>query len=131
MRLLDLGDIQTPQRAVVLGQLIGLPKFGKRDLTLRRIKQSGEPGYVGFNQLIELDAEGNPGIKTVTEQGRVRFHRVDLDDISGEELLVRGLEDRVLVITTGQGFVRPGDRVDPVPEQQLARLNKNVDRDLE
>lgn len=66
--------------------------------------------------LLTLDDAGVIGVKTVTDDGVVQFHPVELVRSSAESLWVRGLPEHARVITVGQGFVRAGDRVEAVAE---------------
>lgn len=64
--------------------------------------------------LLTLDAEGNIGVKTVDENNRVRFYPVEIVESNNAGVWVTGLPDHARVITIGQGFVTPGDTVQPV-----------------
>ena len=65
--------------------------------------------------LLELDELGRLGIKSVNDAGVVEFHPIGIVRADTGAVWVSGLPDPVRVITTGQGFVRPGQRVDAVP----------------
>jgi len=65
---------------------------------------------------LTIDAEGRLGVKTVDGEDRVHFHRADIVRNEDGTVWLAGLPQRVRVISTGQGFVRDGDRVVPVPE---------------
>lgn len=63
---------------------------------------------------LTLDADGELGVKTVTDEDRVAFHRVEIVESNGDGLWVTGLPERARLITIGQGFVEAGERVEPV-----------------
>ena len=65
--------------------------------------------------LLALDEQGRLGIKTVNDDSRVEFHPTDILRSEADGVWVSGLPDPVRVITVGQGFVRPGQRVNVVP----------------
>jgi multidrug efflux system membrane fusion protein len=64
--------------------------------------------------VLTLDDAGVVGVKTVTEDGTVAFHAVTLIADNPEGVWVSGLPDEALVITVGQEYVVPGQRVTPV-----------------
>ena len=70
--------------------------------------------------LLTLDEGGDMGIKTVGDDGRVAFHRAEIAKSSDERLWLDGLPDTVRLITTGQGFVRAGDEVTIVGDDDEA-----------
>jgi multidrug efflux system membrane fusion protein len=64
--------------------------------------------------LLSLNEKGDLGVKWV-EGDTVRFSHIDLVRSDADGIWIAGLGARVQVITVGQGFVREGDRVEPVP----------------
>jgi len=64
--------------------------------------------------LLSLNDEGVLGVKSVSSEGVVAFHRADILRADGDAVWLAGLPDRVRLITVGQGFVRAGDQVRPV-----------------
>lgn len=64
--------------------------------------------------LLSLDDAGVLGIKSVDEAGVVQFHPVEILKSERDGLWLSGLPGSARLITVGQGFVRPGDRVDVV-----------------
>lgn len=60
--------------------------------------------------LLSLDKDGNLGIKTV-ENDVVVFTSIDLIKAEQDGVWLGGFSGDVEVITRGQGFVRPGDKV--------------------
>lgn len=67
--------------------------------------------------LLSLDDRGDLGVKLVDADGRVRFQAVETLRAEADGLWVRGLPPVARVITVGQGFVRPGEAVRPVPAE--------------
>lgn len=76
-----------------------------------RIATGEVMGHALSPALISLDKAGRIGIKWVNAQQRVVFTPVQLLSVSGELARVSGLPDQVALITLGQGFVEPGDKV--------------------
>lgn len=68
--------------------------------------------------LLTLDDAGNIGVKTVDDNGIVRFHEVEIFRSASDGIWVTGLPSEAVVITVGQGFVAVGDRVEPVFEER-------------
>jgi len=68
--------------------------------------------------LLTLDDAGNIGVKTVDDNGIVRFHEVEIFRSASDGIWVTGLPSEAVVITVGQGFVAIGDRVEPVFEER-------------
>lgn len=69
--------------------------------------------------LVSLGESGELGIKVgVRDNGewRARFLPVEPIKADARRLWVSGLPEEIRLITRGQGFVRDGDRIDPVPE---------------
>jgi len=69
--------------------------------------------------LLTLDDEGNLGIKTVNEAGKVEFHAADIAMSSSDGVWIAGLPHNATIITVGQGFVNAGSLVDSVPEVEI------------
>jgi membrane fusion protein, multidrug efflux system len=66
--------------------------------------------------IFTLDSEGRLGIKTVNADNAVVFHPVETIQATPEGAWVAGLPETARVITVGDGFVRAGETVKPVPE---------------
>lgn len=62
--------------------------------------------------ILTLDEDGVFGVKSVTDDGTVRFHAADIVRNRDGRVWLSGLPDRLRLITVGQGFVRAGDAVD-------------------
>ena len=66
--------------------------------------------------LLTLNDDGVLGIKAVDDEDVVVFHPARVVRAQADAVWLAGLPERLRVITVGQGFVRAGDRVRPVPE---------------
>lgn len=60
--------------------------------------------------LLSLDAAGNLGVKTVVDEVVV-FNPIDMIKADKDGVWLGGFSGKTDVITLGQGFVRPGDKV--------------------
>ena len=81
-----------------------------------RIVWDRVPGHRIASSLLGLNDEGVLGVKSVDDEGLVRFHQVEVVQADDDSIWVAGLPDEVTLITVGQAFVRAGDQVRPVPE---------------
>ncbi|QDP00158.1 efflux RND transporter periplasmic adaptor subunit [Thalassotalea sp. PS06] len=63
--------------------------------------------------ILTLDEVGNIGVKTV-EDDIVKFTPIQMVKSEQDGVWLTGLDDTVQIITLGQGFVRPGDKVQAV-----------------
>lgn len=81
------------------------------------MRLAGERSTVHFFSpaLLTLDDNGVIGVKTVDDDDRVRFYPVEILDSNENGISVGGLPDEIRLIIVGQGFVRAGDLVTPVP----------------
>ncbi|OLQ92762.1 efflux transporter periplasmic adaptor subunit [Vibrio ponticus] len=61
--------------------------------------------------MLALDAAGNLGVKTLVDEDKVKFVPIQLVKAEQDGVWLSGLGKQVDIITTGQGFVRDGDRV--------------------
>jgi multidrug efflux system membrane fusion protein len=61
--------------------------------------------------LLSLSDEGILGLKTVDTDQRVKFYPVQFARATTEAVWLKGLPERVQLITVGQGFVREGQKV--------------------
>lgn len=66
--------------------------------------------------LLTLDDDGEIGIKAVDAEDVVVFHPATVVRAGRDVVWLADLPERLRLITVGQGFVRAGDRVRPVPE---------------
>jgi len=61
--------------------------------------------------MLALDEVGNLGVKTLVDENKVKFIPIQLVKAEQDGVWLTGLGEQVSIITTGQGFVRHGDRV--------------------
>ncbi len=66
--------------------------------------------------LLTLSDDGAIGVKVVDEDRIVRFLATDVVSSGSDGIWVAGLPATVRIISVGQGFVAPGERVEPVAE---------------
>ena len=71
--------------------------------------------------LLSLSSDDVLGIKIVNSQDRVEFLPAQVVKSSAEGLWISGLPKEIRIITVGHGFVRAGDKVIPVNEQDIAK----------
>ena len=64
---------------------------------------------------LSLGDSGNLGVKTIDENQQVVFTPIKLISSSLDGAWVTGIPNNSRVITLGQGFVKTGQKVDPVP----------------
>lgn len=76
--------------------------------------------------ILTLDADGEIGIKTVNDDNTVQFNRVDIVKSAVNGMWISGLPQQATIITVGQGFVKPGETVKPVPEEEAATAASSV-----
>ncbi|MCG8433890.1 MAG: efflux RND transporter periplasmic adaptor subunit [Gammaproteobacteria bacterium] len=69
--------------------------------------------------ILTLDDNGEVGIKTVDGDNRVQFHKIEIVRSTADGVWISGVPENVSIITVGQGFVKPGDQVAPVEENQV------------
>ncbi|MGI5310724.1 efflux RND transporter periplasmic adaptor subunit [Rheinheimera sp. WS51] len=64
--------------------------------------------------LLSLDNNGNLGVATVDEEQRVVFYPVTILSADNKGARVSGLPNKVQIISQGAGFVKTGDKVQPI-----------------
>ncbi|WNC68162.1 efflux RND transporter periplasmic adaptor subunit [Thalassotalea nanhaiensis] len=67
--------------------------------------------------LLALDEKGNIGVKSVVDN-KVVFTQINIVKSDESGVWLRGLGEKEQIITLGQGFVRPGDTVNPISVEQ-------------
>ncbi len=72
--------------------------------------------------ILSLRDNGEMGVKTVDEEGRVRFLPARIVDSDSDGVWLSGLPEEVLLITVGQEFVAEGQRVRAVDAETLEPL---------
>ncbi|MDP0500382.1 MAG: efflux RND transporter periplasmic adaptor subunit [Verrucomicrobiota bacterium JB022] len=65
---------------------------------------------------VSIDDDGRFGVKYVDDEQRVRFVEADLVRSTPDAIWVTGLPDQIQLITSGQGFTKEGDLVEPEAE---------------
>ncbi len=68
--------------------------------------------------ILALDDNGALGIKAIDEDSVVVFHAIEVVKTESNGAWVTGLPNDVNIITLGQGFVNPGELVEPIAEQK-------------
>jgi multidrug efflux system membrane fusion protein len=81
-----------------------------------RLPLAPVPAHEISSALLVLDDAGNLGIQAVDDAGTVRFHPAAIVRADADAVWLAGLPERLRIITVGQGFVRPGQKVTAVPE---------------
>lgn len=66
--------------------------------------------------MLALDDDGNLGVKTLVAD-RIKFVPINLVKAEQDGVWLTGLGESVDIVTTGQGFVRDGDQVIAVEQQ--------------
>lgn len=76
--------------------------------------------------VLTLTDEGLLGVRTV-EDSKVKFHEVDIIHQDSDGAWISGLPEEVTLITVGQEFVRDGQEVIPVSEDEEAATSISPD----
>ncbi|WP_162913042.1 efflux RND transporter periplasmic adaptor subunit [Rhodospirillaceae bacterium SYSU D60014] len=71
--------------------------------------------------ILTLSETGEIGVKTVNADNIVEFQPVQIIDDGPDGLWIAGLPPTVTLITVGQEYVTPGQRVEPVPESGVGQ----------
>lgn len=71
---------------------------------------------------LALDEQGNLGVKLV-QDGVVRFQSITLVETDNDGVWLSGFTDDVDIITLGQGFVKVGDHVEAVDQDEFEQNN--------
>ena len=78
------------------------------------------PAHEVSSAALVLNDAGALGVQTVDDAGVVRFHAASIARAGPDSVWLTGLPERLRLITVGQGFVRPGQKVVPVTDQAAA-----------
>ncbi len=81
--------------------------------------------------ILALDENGTLGIKAVNDSDEVVFHAIEVVKTQSDGAWVTGIPDDVNIITLGQGFVNPGEKVQAIPEPATSATNTPVDANME
>lgn len=84
-----------------------------------RLEADTLSGHLLAPGLLTLDDNGNVGVKTVDDFNKVQFQAVEILRSTEQGVWVTGLPNEAVVIAVGQGFVNPGQLVEPVPLDAL------------
>ncbi|WP_230532255.1 efflux RND transporter periplasmic adaptor subunit [Microvirga roseola] len=76
-----------------------------------RIPIETVPAHFLSPALLSLGTDGALGVKTVDADNVVRFYPVEIVRAQADGIWVSGLPSQIRLVTTGQGFVRAGERV--------------------
>lgn len=76
-----------------------------------RLEAGSQPAHLVTPAILTLDDTGAIGLRVIEGEARVAFKPVQILGDGPQGIWLRGLPDRVTVITVGQDFVRAGDRV--------------------
>jgi len=79
------------------------------------------PALLSLNEADEL------GIMAVNSQNVVQFQSIRIVRATADGLWVTGIPNDVRIITVGQGFVHDGERVNAVPEGEVAAADRAPD----
>jgi len=70
--------------------------------------------------VLTLSKDGLVGVKSVNNEGIVRFHEIQLVADTPQGMWLGGLPDHLTIISIGQEFVKVGQKVEPVPTSSPA-----------
>lgn len=79
--------------------------------------------------LLSLNEADQLGIMGVNSQNVAKFHPISIVRATADGLWIAGIPNDVRIITVGQGFVRDGERVNPVPEAEVAATGSTYGRE--
>lgn len=71
--------------------------------------------------VLTLSDAGVVGVKALDDKNIVQFYPVQLIGDTPDGVWLAGLPDNMTLITVGQEYVRPGEKVIPVPEDSLIK----------
>lgn len=83
------------------------------------------PAHAISPSVLTLGDDGTLGVKTVNDQDEVVFMPVDIVKADDDQVWLTGLPTKVRLITVGQGFVRDGTKVIPVPADEDGKVGAN------
>jgi len=85
------------------------------------IPLKSKPAHLFSPALLVLNDEGEVGVRIVNEENVVQFVPVEILADSPAGVWVAGLPQRATIITVGQDYVRPGQKVDAVETTGIAQ----------
>lgn len=83
------------------------------------LKAESERAHLVSPAVLTLDAAGAVGVKAVNDEGVVVFHRIQIVADTPEGIWLGGLPEVVTLITVGQEFVLPDQKVRTATEAQI------------
>ncbi|HAU29336.1 MAG TPA: hypothetical protein DCW68_04395 [Rhodospirillaceae bacterium] len=86
-----------------------------------RITGASRKGYNISPAILTLSDSGEMGLMIIDEKNIARFMPIEILSASPEGIWVGGLPDTVTLITTGQEYAIPGEKVDPVFEEPAGK----------
>ena len=66
------------------------------------------------SSILSLSDDGNIGIKTIDDNNTVKFIEVEVTNLNNKGAYISNLPETIRVITVGQDYVKPGDKVNAV-----------------
>lgn len=96
--------LQTPDHSIADGVTAEL-----------RLPMQTENAHRVSPAILTLNDEGRLGIKAVDSDNMVVFHGVEMVSDTRDGIWISGLGPEINVIVVGQEFVRPGQKVEPLP----------------
>lgn len=78
------------------------------------------PAHHASPAVLQLDRDGRLGVKTVDATGRIAFLPATVIGGDGTGVWLAGLPETISLVTVGQDFVQPGERVTAVPADRPA-----------
>lgn len=74
--------------------------------------------------VLALDDDGTLGVKALGDENKVIFHKIEVVKTESNGAWVTGLPADVTLITLGQGFVNPGEEVEPISDTNQTNANQ-------
>ncbi len=84
------------------------------------------PAYLVSPAVLTLSDKGDVGIKAVNVKNQVVFYPIKIIGDTPEGIWLGGLPGQLTLITVGQEFVRVGDAVVPVDEEEIKKASKAI-----
>lgn len=85
------------------------------------IPLKSKPAHLFSPALLVLNDRGQVGVRTINEESVVDFVPVEILADSANGVWVAGLPQRVTIITVGQDYVRPGQKVEAIETTGVAQ----------
>jgi len=88
-----------------------------------QLQAESERAHLVSPAVLTLDKDGAVGVKAVNDEGVVVFHRIEIVADTPEGIWLGGLPEVVTLITVGQEFVLPDQKVRTATEAQIKSGN--------